>query len=618
MGRIRQLVFGKSAAEFASFSAVEPQGRSIIVNGAGDNFDKGRYDISYQQDCGAYFTAGERGWLFVKVNLDAIRARIGYAPVILRAALTWTRNAYSMGAATIAAYRVLNPGGVRVRYALSSADANAATGRYRDKGALVTWDGDHYGPIPGTDHRATAAASLTVAAGSVQYDEQTFTLTDEVAYAMRSGGELEVMFRAESELASSHAWYWNAEGYRPYLTIDYLLPVESYASDASGNADLSRLYDNNTGDDEDSIDLGMLDRPEVGSAVRIILKNWRSSEIKHIEIWDDYPTWTLPVAATGNSGTGVLAHVSPAEAAVSQKYTIRFFSAGDFEVKAESYRDNPTSLHPAFDSDASWQGSTATQFTAPSGGLVIPTAAWSGTPVVGDEFELFVAGNSTLATWLADSNDMVEMTGDDGGSADASGWRGIVAQRTRLAATVTIDATSKTFTTRHIETTLWVIGAPAFIASADHIDEGVVDSVTATSVTLSGLTASGNSYDVGAIVGTTLPLRSIAASVWTQAAAAFGASVSPANRIYVDDPTGFSDGDGIYIQPIGGAGVAATISHVSTVGSYFDLTAALSVDYAAGSLIARPGVGEAAFYLRGNIPTTPDEGRRQFRLNTVS
>ena len=210
---------------------------------------------------------------------------------------------------------------------------------------------------------------------------------------------------------------------------------------------------------------------------------------QQVELFDDHAEYTDPITRIG---TGQLDFVELAEAAVSQKYTPTFYSSTQFEVKAVAHRDNAVSLHPTINADASWRGDVSTDFTAPQGGLTIPAIAWQAFGIAtSDEIEIAVTGNTTDTDWPADSNDQVEITKDNAGSADATAWRPIQGHREKTTAQTTIDATTKLIPTRKVEPTDWPVDTKAFIHDQTNINEGAISSVQEMDVGAESFVGSG-------------------------------------------------------------------------------------------------------------------------------
>jgi len=101
------------------------------------------------------------------------------------------------------------------------------------------------------------------------------------------------------------------------------------------------------------------------------------------DLEDDAP-WNGPPLAriaindqAANSGTGALIDVTPASTARTQQWTITFTTVPAFTVSGTL-------------SGAEGTGSTASDFTTADAELVIPSANWSGTPIIGDQFYVSV------------------------------------------------------------------------------------------------------------------------------------------------------------------------------------------------------------------------------------
>lgn len=133
-------------------------------------------------------------------------------------------------------------------------------------------------------------------------------------------------------------------------------------------------------------------------------------------------------------------------------------------------------------------------------------------------------------------------------------------------------------------------------------------------VTLSGLTATSHVYAAGARIGTTLPLRSVAAAVYSLTTAAAGVSESPPSRVYLEDVAGFAAGQIVYVSDLDGT--VGERAEVDAVGAnYIDLTLGLAYDYPAGALVNVESVGSVAFHLRPKALTSTTEELKRVRLN---
>lgn len=486
---------------------------------------------------------------------------------------------------------------------------------YKDTSESLRWYLDGYCPQYGFDISTNPVAQASLDQGAVNQNDffnEYFELRDYFARQLLNNEDLWLdVFQISS---SSTLWFGtSALQERMSLDVYYLFPVEMYPEAAVGGVpDFSRLLNI----DNEPISLGAYKQGETGTPQRFFLKNFSRQTLSHVEVWDDYPEWTVPAADADNGGSGALAYVEPFESCVSQRWEIKFTSATDFEIKATSYLDNIESLHPQYDADSDWEGDTSTDFTSPDGSIKIPAAAWSGTPSTDDLFVFYTRGNTTDNTWPADSNDQVEMCDDDAGTPSGD-WRPITAQRTILTAGVTIDATTKTFTVKRIDTTKWPVGGEVQISNASTIDQGNIQSVTATTIVVENLSITNNVYAADDLVATTLPFRGLAAATWGELAAASGASETNPDRIYIDDALtlGFTDGQDIFIQSNATPTLYETKTIDTVYSNYILLTEDLANDYAVGDICLEYGSGEAAFWLRVVASSTSDEELKEFRLN---
>jgi hypothetical protein len=137
-------------------------------------------------------------------------------------------------------------------------------------------------------------------------------------------------------------------------------------------------------------------------------------------------------------------------------------------------------------------------------------------------------------------------------------------------------------------------------------------------IEIEGLTSGSNSYGSGAIVGTTLPFRSVEAAVFTRLSAAAGASESPPSRLYLDDTDGFTQGDSVLVQQVGEGGATEyrTIATGGVQAAYLDFTEAMVNDYVTGDFATKAGdFGARAFWQRPVATSSTVEELKRFRLN---
>jgi len=470
----RYLEYGKIAAEWAKFDAAALQGRSILMDGSASNFsDTTLYDgatVSF-----FYNLSSNRTKLLAKVNLSVVRGLIGHAPILLAADLACTSYQTSGNTVLLDAYRLLNV-----------PDWADTTYRYRDTSAALPWTGDAYSPLWGTDVGLTPFDSYqTPAATTYGTTPDIFLdMTAELRRALLRGIDLQFMLTAHAPLSGAAVMRWNSSplNLNPYLRIWYLFGVEFFKAQADNSIDLSSMIDNT--DEDQTYYLGATERGGTTTPIKGFWKNLTGRTLTHVEILDDHAEATDPEQTAG-TGTGALYYVVLLDAAVSQKYTVKFTSPTAFEIKAEAYRDNSTGLHPQFDSDSDWEGTVDSDFVAVEGGLTIPAECWEATGfLVNDEFVFWVRGNTTETDWPADSNEQVEIAHDDGtgNAADSDTWRPITGRRIRSTASVTIDATSKVIPVRPIQASQWPTGTPAFIADDTNIDEGTVGDVAESEI----------------------------------------------------------------------------------------------------------------------------------------
>lgn len=698
MAGIREWDFGTFDTQAADFDADGWYGRSILVWGNGSN------QVDTQPDYNTEYVAiGQSGGadtfpnqVVVDIKLPQIKAKLGQIPVLVKVEL-WL-NAYSSGDTfRLDIYRMY-----------TAWDIGDTDNRYKDKSGLITWYEDAYAPFPGED-RTTDRVYVGPTEAYVSAEWLTpANITSVVERALRDNTPIRFMmmgYPGTSTTSCNVNWKPPLTTRRPKLAFYYFYPVEFYESDSGGDIDYASAIQET---EDGHYYLGAVERQQTGTPTRCWLRNYTDAT-QQVELLDDHPEWTTPVQREG-TGTGQLDYVTLAENALSQLYTVVFYSATQFEVLAVAYRDNAISNHPTLDATASWRGAVGTDWTSPDGEITIPAAAWQSSGIAtDDEIEVGVRGNTTDTSWPADSNDQVEITYDDAGSADALGWRPIVAHRQQTTAQVAVDATSKFVPLRHLVPAEWPIGNKVLLHDSTNMDEGTVSSTqeralaaashtgtgdddltvsgnyngnanrtyrvqidaegspdtfswsrdgtttwVATGVaitgsaqlledgvwltfggtdnhtlgdywtfdadtwglTIGGLTSGSNTYAAGTYCTSALPIRDLVAAVWSTVNAASGVSETPASRIYMDDTTGFTNGDTIFVQQAGGSGLSesATITGTPTA-TYIDLTADLVNDYTLGDFITKEGTGEAPFWMRPVANSTTVEELKRFRAN---
>ena len=598
---MRNLAWGIYPAQQADFKGVRIYGGSIIVDAStSNNTQTSEYDPSWLNfKCIADGNQSVEKPI-CKITMATLRAILGHSPVLVRVRLfvwapaqgTWDIDAHVQGF-----FRLLTvPDWADVNY------------RYRDVSGVIPWGGDAsiYSPVPGIDHHPVPFGTLNIPDNPATPQQWwKVDVTDELAYHLAAGDDLAfmaAMHPIKVFTASTNTLQVNWKGdsaHYPYLSFQYLLPIEFFACKANGDIDLSQMLDNSIDLDTGNLYLGAVERGETGTPVACRIKNLGGRILPHVEVWDDTPEWSTPVADAGNAGSGVLDHVILAETSVSQKYTIKFTSATAYQVKAEAYKDNASSLHPTF-GNSGWEGDTSGDWTAPSGGLTIPTAAWSGTPQANDLIYVYVMGQTTDAAWPADSNTQVQMTKDAAGDPDNDNWRPIKGQRTYTSGSVTIDASTKTIAVRYIDTAKYPANTKIFVANAATIDEGYIQSCTATSITVVFGSITNNVYAAGDKVCTTLPFRAVGTAVFSTSTGAAGVGQSnPALIPLVNAQTlGFAGSGKILIRDVDDPTITEEATILSVDNVKITCAAYLTKSYVSGSLVMQAGSGEGKFWLR--------------------
>jgi hypothetical protein len=599
------------ATWFAELNWMSYEGRSVTRWGSADNQDSG----SVHQPSSlrlAYNPSQNVTTSIWHLMMRKFRAVMGYRAIVLRAHF-WFRHGTSAGSQSfnMQCHRFLKAAGYP--------EFDDCGMIYRDQSEGLRWFAEAYGAQIGEDLSSLPIATVTWVndRNAGQFFDDPLDLTDYFATQLLEAEDLyfelwqnntnEDLFLGTSVLTE-----------RPKFEVFFVYPVEMFPESAteSGKIDYSRLLDT----DNEPISLGAYQTGQTGAGHLFFLANFSRETLAHIEVWDDYPEWTTPVAGGGNGGSGDLAYVEVFESCVSQRWEIKFSNATDFEVKATLFLDNLESLHSQYDADPDWTHDTATDWTSPDGSVTLPAAAWSGTPQADDVFVFFTRGQTTPSSWPADSNDQVQITQDDGGSPDAAGWRPINGRRTESTGSVTIDAATKTINVKRIVPTDWPVGTPVYIANADDIDEGTIKSVTATTVEIENLSVSGNSYAAGAIVATTLPIRSLAAAKWAELTDDSGVFQANAKRLYIAgaDTYGFTGGATVFVQSnaVPDNYELGVINLITS--TYVELQADMVNDYEPGSMVIQRETGEAKFWLRVVADPAAAEGLREFRLNVIA
>jgi len=611
---LRTLEWGKYPAQQADLSVAELQGMSVIVDGTSSNgvdatnYNPSSVDLPSNENNGNY---NKPLW---KLLLSKVRAQLGHSPVLV-SARAWM---YFIGGASVYTHTI---GFFRLLKTVDWADVNY---RYRDVSASDPFGNDAaiYSPVPGIDHHPVPFATLPISAGtSPPAAWYSVEMAAELADALVSNVDLRFMtaqYPLKQSITYGH-WQVSLKGdaaHYPYFRFRYALPVEFFGPKADNTIDLQNMLNNALDMTIGNLLLGSVEKGETGTPVACFVKNLSAGLLPHLEVWDDSPEWANPVPDIYNAGSAALDHVLLLTTAVSQEYAIRFSSATEYEVKATHYGDNPTDLHGSWNSDPDWQGTIGSDRSF-SGGLTIPAAAWSGTPVANDIIYVTVQGQTTDAAWPADSNIQVLMAKDNAGAPDDATWRPIKGQRTKLTSGVTIDATSKTLDVRYIDPALWATGTKGFVADATNIDEFEITSQSSGTLGVDFPSATAHVYGVGAKVCTTLPVRNLAKSVRATTTGAAGAGET--NPAYIPltgaSSIGFATGQKIVIQSSVDDNTFEEAEVASADSSKIVCTALLGNYYETGAWVVAAGTGDQRFWLKlVTLPSTAEELKRG-RLN---
>jgi len=651
---------------------------------------------SYYQSCGSDGSFVYEMLLHIKK--DQIKARLGQVPVLVSAVLVLTSTETQPSANNY----------VVVRRMITTWDNTDWSNWRYDKSLNLYWYLTKNHIVRGQNVEDAILHESYCSHVQGNHDIQSVTITDLVSRALRDNidirGHISMKHTVGYTPSGKFVWEFNHptnNALRAHIQFAYVYPIEFYNDDGSGNLDLSSSIGDNPGEE---FYLGSVEPGQTGNAVKAHVRNF-SESTQQVEIFDDHPEYTTPITRIGST---TLDYIVLAESAVSQRYTVVFYSGTQYEVQAVAHREYPIDLHSTIDADATWRGAVGTDFTAPEGGLSIPASAWQPGTADEDEYEISVQGNTTDTTWPADSNDQVEIARDLVGSADPTTWRPVVGHREKTRGIVTVNATTKFFPTRRILPAEWPVDNKAFVQNLTTINEGEIASVQEASIgtaaftgtgnddaTINGnfngiwsdtvyvkidstgspntftwsndggstweesgvdcstsptllqdgiyvtfaattghvlddywtsaiecygielksLTANSNVYGSGSVIGTTLPIRDVAAAIFTTVNADSGVSESQPARLYVTSTVGFAMSQEIFIQTPLDPDTAETMTINSVGTGYLDLSAAMTQDYSDGAFVTVLDVGDAAFWLRPVTEETTAEEIKRFRLN---
>jgi hypothetical protein len=463
---MREWIFGLYASQHDAISFQNlGWGHSIVGEGSTTNEEQTLFYVDSDVHSWAVHPSANTDFTYGAVNIEKelLKAKLGQIPILVKVLFSTIHKGSAYASAALEIYRFI---------AGRTPTKGDASNRYRDRTGLVTWYEDAYAPIRGRDIEDPASyiwGPASIDNGNWQHVE----VTSIIERALRDNVDVDFLVRATGTGGGYYSTTYSNVGEYPYFSFYYFYPIEFYQDDGAGEIDLTSVVDDLPGNE---YYLGAVERDQTSTPIKGHFRNYTDAT-QQVEIFDDHPENEQPVQRVG-TGTGELDYCVLSDNAVSQLYTAIFYSSTQFEIKAEAYRDNATSLHPQINADAQWRGDTSTDFTAPSGGFSIPAAAWQKTGILsGDEFEIGVRGNTTVTDWPADSNDQVEMTFDDAGSPDADEWRPVTGRRIKSSASVTIDATTKFIPTNYVLPSDWPVGNKAFIHNADDYDAGQIKSV---------------------------------------------------------------------------------------------------------------------------------------------
>jgi hypothetical protein len=457
--------WGQADAEFADWHGARQLYRTPF-GPWNDTIDQAETDAENQlaePQIGDYNADALHHEMLTWIDIAQIKAKIGQVPILLMGAMNVMN--YDLGTAgthPIDVFRMIR-----------AWDQGDTTNHDYDKSGGLTWHLDKHHIVRGWDCDASPAYTFDVVHASGVEERNLWPMTSIIELALRDNLPIlsNIVCRTGNGGLSIN---WNpsvVKTKRPYLFLAYLMPLEFYQDDGSGNLDLSSPVTDNPGDE---YYLGHVEPGQTGSATKQHIRNY-SDSTKQVEVLDDHPEYTVPISRVGSAQ---LDYIELADNAVSQKYTAIFYSSTQFEVVAVAYRDNSISLHPQINADATWRGSVGSDFTAPAAsGLIIPAAAWQPGTALDDEYEVGVRGQTTDSAWPADSNTQIEITKDNAGSPDATAWRPCLGRREVTRAQVTIDSTTKLIPTRMVIPANFPATTKAFIMNETTINEGAINSV---------------------------------------------------------------------------------------------------------------------------------------------
>lgn len=471
--------WGQADAEFADWHSARQLYRTPY-GPWGDTLDQAETDAENQEaepQIGDYNGDALHHELLVWIDIAQIKAKLGQVPVILMAAMN-TQN-YNLGSAGT------HP--IDIHRMLRVWDQGDTTNYNYDKSLGYTWHLDKHHIVRGEDMVATPDYTFDVVHASSTEERNLWPLKTIVERALRDTAPIlfNVVCRTGSGGLSIN---WNppvVKTRRPFMFVVFLYPIEFYQDDGAGGLDLMSPVTDAVGDE---YYYGAVEPGQTGTPVKNHLRNY-SGATQQVDVFDDHPEYTVPITRVGSAQ---LDYVDLDEAAVSQKYTAVFYSSTQYEIQAVAYRDNAVSLHPTINADATWRGTVGADKTFPTpSGLTVKAAAWQPGTALDDEYEVGVRGNTTDTSWAADSNDQIQMTHDNAGTADPAGWRPVTGHREVTTAQVTVGATTKFFPTRKVDPVDWPVATKAFVMNVSTINEGAVSSVQEADIGADAFSGSG-------------------------------------------------------------------------------------------------------------------------------
>lgn len=208
---------------------------------------------------------------------------------------------------------------------------------------------------------------------------------------------------------------------RPALLVEYTEPMAFFASQEDGSIDESRQIFLGAG----QYRIGTVvhdpnDESYQETPAKLWLKNMLANiTMKGVEILSP-PNWaTFPEPDAGNTGTGTCSDVSTSPTdTIDEQWEIRLTSSSAFDV----YRDSGTGDDPS--QSQSWtqdgSGTVGTQYSSGTRGISFTVTAGGTAFVDGDKFTFRSYKDYSIVGAPADSDQLLQICGDNAGSPDGN------------------------------------------------------------------------------------------------------------------------------------------------------------------------------------------------------